>query len=188
MRHHVWLVVLLAIAVPLMVVRTCQQPLAERPASAAPGEPFVGGFTPSVSTHPESPTPAATATLAPPEATIRPLATPSPVPTLRTDVSATFDGVVTHYGESYNGQTMGCGGTYSSDDLGIAAVAYPSRNAEWPCGTAFLVEGPTGSLWVSRTDSCPGCGANHLDLSESGMLAVCGYLGRCQVRITPVLR
>jgi hypothetical protein len=136
-----------------LVIRLPQQPLAPQ------GTPNMRGLTPSVSVHPESPTPAATATLGPPEATVRPLATPSPVPAPLADVSATLDGVVTHYGESFNGLTMGCGGIYSSDNLSIAAVAYPSRNTEWPCGTAFLVEGPAGSLLVSRTDSCPGCGA-----------------------------
>lgn len=111
-----------------------------------------------------------------PTDTPEPVETPTPGPVM-------FAGTVTHYGEQFNGQTMACGGIYSSDRLDIAAVAYPSRTYEWPCGTRFVVSGPAGVLEVQRTDSCPGCASNQLDLSESGMLRVCGYLGRCDVEI-----
>lgn len=98
----------------------------------------------------------------------------------------TFAGEITHYGESFNGQSMGCpgAGLYWSNDPTIAAVPWPSRGSEWPCGTRFTVTGPAGSVEVIRTDACPGCGYYGLDLSESGMLQACGYLGRCQVTIT----
>lgn len=107
---------------------------------------------------------------------------PTAVPTLDAPVYG-FAGEVTHYGESYNGLTMGCGGIYWSWDTTIVAVAYPGRNGEWPCGTHFRITGPTGIIDAIRTDACPGCNRNQLDLSESGMLAVCGYLGRCPVWI-----
>lgn len=109
-----------------------------------------------------------------------PVASPEPA-----DAPEGFWGEVTHYGESFNGLAMGCDGAgrYYSWDVGVAAVPWPSRDSEWPCGTRFVVSGPTGSIHVVRTDSCPGCGSNHLDLSEAGMLAVCGYLGRCPVWI-----
>ena len=84
----------------------------------------------------------------------------------------------TRYGESYNGRTMGCGGTYSSSDPSILAVP-PSRYSTIPCGTRVTITNPrTGvSLSVVRTDACPGCGHSHIDLSESGIAILCGY--RC---------
>jgi expansin (peptidoglycan-binding protein) len=84
-----------------------------------------------------------------------------------------INGTATHYGESYNGLRMGCGGVYSSNDPTIAAVG-PARYAEWPCGTTLEISGPDGSIIVQRTDSCPGCSATMVDLSESGNAAVCG--------------
>ncbi len=115
-----------------------------------------------------------------------PLPTPTPEPTATPTPDAPvygFSGEVTHYGESYNGLTMGCGGIYWSWDTTIVAIPYPGRHAEWPCGTRFRITGPTGTIDAVRTDACPGCHRNQLDLSESGMLTVCGYLGRCPVYI-----
>lgn len=84
----------------------------------------------------------------------------------------------TRYGESFNGRTMGCGGTYSSANPNILAVP-PSRYSTIPCGTRVNLYNPsTGlSLQVVRTDACPGCGHNHIDLSEAGIAALCG--SRC---------
>lgn len=97
--------------------------------------------------------------------------------------AAAQDFTATHYGESYNGRGMGCGGTYWSSEPNILAVG-PSRYREWPCGTQIEITGPGGTLVVTRTDSCPGCGPNLLDLSEAGNSIVCG--GRphtCRVSI-----
>lgn len=110
-------------------------------------------------------------------------------------------GWATHYGESYQGLPLGCGpfwryarelglnptfsreqhgvgngvwdGVYRTDDPTIAAVS-PDRYAEWPCGTKLLVCGPAGCAPVMRVDSCPGCSANVIDLSESANHLVCG--------------
>ena len=90
-------------------------------------------------------------------------------------------GRATHYGESYQGQTMGCGGTYDTADPTIVAVS-PDRYESWPCGTRLRVTGPAGTVDVIRTDSCPGCSGNWLDLSEAGHARVCG-LGTCDVTI-----
>lgn len=87
--------------------------------------------------------------------------------------TADIQGTATHYGESYQGSPMGCGGRYSSFDPSIVAVG-PSRYREWPCGTELIVEGPAGSIVVTRQDSCPGCSPNMLDLSEAGNATVCG--------------
>lgn len=98
-------------------------------------------------------------------------------------VSAVVEGWATHYGESYNGQPLGCSGAgvYRSRDPSIVAVG-PARYREWPCGTQLLVRGPAGSVVVRRVDSCPGCGANVLDLSEAAHEIVCGF-GTCRVTI-----
>ena len=93
-------------------------------------------------------------------------------------------GSATHYGESYQGQTMGCGGTYDTNNTAIVAIS-PDRYADWPCGTKMKISGPSGSVFVERTDACPGCSGNHIDLSEAGFIAVCGSLaaGTCGVDI-----
>lgn len=90
----------------------------------------------------------------------------------------------THYGYGYNGQSMGCYpyAPYSSSDTTIAAVGYPYTEV-WPCGTVLQLEGPAGSLTVIRQDTCPGCGAGMIDLSEAGLIQVCGSLGGCTVRV-----
>lgn len=112
-------------------------------------------------------------------------------------------GEVTHYGASYNGNTMGCQQTaesrariiesggygdriYRSGDASIAASAYDLNTGARPygCGAVLSVSGPVGEISVVVQDACPGCGWYHLDLSEEGITRVCGGLGRCQVRIT----
>ena len=91
---------------------------------------------------------------------------------------------VTHYGESFNGQALGCeAGLYSSDNAGIVAVGQ-EHDARWPCGTVLRICGPGGCIVAQRADGCPGCGANHVDLSEEGLLLVCGPgSGVCQARV-----
>ncbi len=120
----------------------------------------------------------------------------------------------THYctgysGCGYEGNSLGCGGTYSSFNESIVAVG-PSRYAEWPCGTQLRVcEAATGRtlaqepntqeaygaglsrvqtlrcISVVRQDSCPGCSHYLIDLSEAGFERVCGPLsvGVCEVTI-----
>ena len=88
-------------------------------------------------------------------------------------------GAVTHYGASYNGLPLGCGGTYLSENPTIIAVG-PDHYGEWPCGTFMVVCGPAGCLVGVRQDSCPGCTEGVLDLSESGIAIVCGAgVGTC---------
>ena len=106
-------------------------------------------------------------------------------------------GIATRYGTQYQGRRMGCGGTgtYDPADPTIAAVG-PADYGRWPCGTRLRVcalidshQGPVESkqslqsdsnvsamrcLVVYRSDSCPGCGPNHIDLSEQGIGLLCG--------------
>lgn len=107
-------------------------------------------------------------------ATATPEARPTPEPWI--DYGPTF--TATRYGESYNGSGFGCWvngapvGYYSSDDPSILA-APPARYAEWPCGTELEVCYGDRCLSVVRVDSCPGCGPNHVDLSEAGLWYLC---------------
>jgi hypothetical protein len=88
-------------------------------------------------------------------------------------ISSPVQGIATHYGSSYGGQTMGCGGVYSSYDPRIIAVG-TAREGTWSCGTLLNVCGSSGCVVGIRQDSCPGCERNHLDLSEAGIADVCG--------------
>ena len=101
-----------------------------------------------------------------------------------TPLSTLDDAWVTHYGASFNGQALGCDATpYASDNASIVAVG-PARDAEWPCGTIMRVCGPGGCIVAQRVDGCPGCGPYHIDLSEEGLLLVCGPgTGVCQANI-----
>ena len=95
---------------------------------------------------------------------------------------------LTHYGESYNGQVLGCGyGNYSSDDATIVAVG-PARSGSWPCGTLLQICGPVKCTLAMRKDSCPGCSPYVLDLSEAGIGEVCGAgTDVCQATVNPVV-
>jgi hypothetical protein len=103
-------------------------------------------------------------------------------------LSEPMNGLVTHYGVSYHGQRMGCDGTpYDTDNESIIAVG-PSHYYEWPCGTEFVICGPGECLTGVRQDACPGCGPGHLDLSEAGIVRVCGPAGGyCRVSIHTIV-
>jgi hypothetical protein len=122
-----------------------------------------------------------------------PLPTLTPVPAIQvepivTPVSPVFEGVVTHYGVSYNGSPMGCTGLpYSSENETIIAVG-PMNSGQWPCGTQLRVCGTVGCFVGVRQDSCPGCTAYVLDLSEAGITLACGDQAHvCRVGIERVL-
>ena len=102
-------------------------------------------------------------------------------------ISSTIEGIATHYGYSYSGQTMGCGGVYSPSDPRIIAVG-TAREGVWGCGALLNVCGSGGCVVGIRQDSCPGCGRNHLDLSEAGIADVCGVGAEvCDITITAMI-
>jgi hypothetical protein len=81
---------------------------------------------------------------------------------------------------------MGCGGVYNLSDPTVVAVSL-ARTQEWPCGQRLEITGPNGQIVGVRQDTCPGCSANHLDLSRAGFLAVCGPgVSSCNVVIRPL--
>jgi hypothetical protein len=137
--------------------------------------------------------PTAEATSGPEEAAYSAEAVPSEtaVPEMETTVAQSLpaavliEGQATHYGESYNGSSLGCGGVYSSADTTIIAVS-PARYAEWQCGTQIQICGPAGCIIAMRRDACPGCYANLVDLSEEGNALVCGVPSTCRVTLQVV--
>ncbi|HLF77373.1 MAG TPA: hypothetical protein VJB57_07760 [Dehalococcoidia bacterium] len=102
-------------------------------------------------------------------------------------VGPVMSGIATRYGTRFSGRSLGCGtGVYRSDNPQIIAVG-PARSREWGCGTLLQVCGKAGCLTGVRVDGCPGCGPNHLDLSESGIALVCGDMADyCRVQIQRV--
>lgn len=96
-------------------------------------------------------------------------------------VGPCLPGKVTHYGESYQGQQLGCPDTGLYDSRNpIIIAANPSSG--YACGDRILVIGPAGALVGIHVDTCPGCGPNHLDLSEAGIEIVCGGQFTCEMR------
>lgn len=136
----------------------------------------------SVPTATAAPAPTATSTPEP-----APVVVASPAPrAAAAPVAAGPPGsfVATHYGESYNGSPLGCGGVYSSDNPDIVATgAALSRSVG--CGRGLMICGSAGCILAHRRDYCPGCDAyGMIDLSEAGQVAVCGAVGNnCRVSV-----
>ena len=126
---------------------------------------------------------------APVETVVKPAApapTEAPVERWTVTSAGAIQGQATHYGASYAGRPMGCGGIYDPANQTIVAVG-PARYSEWPCGAALQVCGAGGCIVVTRQDACPGCHANVIDLSESGNSLVCGGAPHtCRVTIQPL--
>lgn len=118
------------------------------------------------------------------------LSIPAPMPV----GAPTFNLRATHYGISYQGLPMGCppvtmpagrpwGNRYETSDPQIVAAG-AALAAVAPCGTLLEVCGPAGCIMAYRLDSCPGCDQyGMIDLSEAGIVAVCGSQGSCSVTV-----
>jgi len=97
-------------------------------------------------------------------------------------LQGTIVGIAYRYDDSLAGLPLGCGGVYDPDNPDIVAVG-PARYDAWPCGTSLRICGPAGCITATRRDSCPGCGANVIDLSRAAFLRVCGWAASCSVFI-----
>lgn len=94
--------------------------------------------------------------------------------------------VATRYGfpEYYNGRQMACqgSGNYQSDNINIIAVNLTT--SRYSCGDHLVIAGAYGIIdgWV--VDNCPGCGPDHVDLSDAGLWKICGdQAGVCDVMV-----
>lgn len=106
-----------------------------------------------------------------------------PVPPTETEAWCCFS--ATRYGESYEGEPLGCPGytlpagradrLYHSADTQILAAS-PAFYRTWECGKYLQVTNLRNGqqLEVVRMDSCPGCGDYQIDLSEAGYAWLCG--------------
>jgi hypothetical protein len=172
------------------------------PPTATPVPPTNTPVPPTATPIPPTATPIPpTATPVPPTPTpVPPTPTPPP-PTATPEQQAAVEppaggelvlGTITPYADSLTGNTLGCNGygAYEPENPTIIAVS-PDRYEEWPCGTTLGICGVDADTGVItscvvgvRQDSCPGCTANHLDVSRAIFEIICGSANRCPVVIT----
>jgi expansin len=79
------------------------------------------------------------------------------------------EGIATFYDATGAGN---CGFDASPEDLDVAAFDATSYAGSAACGSCVKVKGPSGEVTVRIVDSCPGCDANHLDLSRSAFAKI----------------
>lgn len=72
-------------------------------------------------------------------------------------------GIATFYDADGSGN---CGFDKSPNDMDVVALNFPEYANSAACGSCIRVKGPSGEVTVRVVDSCPGCNAGHLDLSE----------------------
>jgi expansin (peptidoglycan-binding protein) len=79
------------------------------------------------------------------------------------------EGIATYYDATGAGN---CGFDATPGDLDVAAFDANSYAGSAACGACVKVKGPNGEVTVRIVDSCPGCDANHLDLSRSAFAKI----------------
>jgi LysM repeat protein len=113
---------------------------------------------------------------------------PSPAPVSATPVPGGLfiTLTATPYSDSLAGHGLGCqnAGAYDPNDLSVLAFGLP-LGTQFPCGSRFEVCGPGGCITGTRKDTCPGCGANALDVSRAAFRLLCGTVNACSVRLRP---
>jgi expansin (peptidoglycan-binding protein) len=79
-------------------------------------------------------------------------------------------GVATFYDYS-GGSEVAC--SYPiGPDTDVAAIDTDEFAKSASCGSCLSVSGPKGKLTLKIVDLCPGCGANHLDLSAEAFAKI----------------
>lgn len=118
----------------------------------------------ATSTSTATPTATATATSTP-----TPTNTSTPVPTA-TPVSHRIR--VTYYGEALRDRPLYCGSNiYGLFDPSDPTTAAMGANGP-PCGSRLQLCSESACIVVVIKDKCPGCGPDHLDLSQAGWKAL----------------
>lgn len=78
-------------------------------------------------------------------------------------------GIATFYDATGAGN---CGFDATPEDLDVAAFDTTSYAGSAACGACVKVKGEAGEVTVRIVDSCPGCEANHLDLSREAFAKI----------------
>ena len=101
-----------------------------------------------------------------------------------TALGEAFKGVATFYDATGAGN---CSYPASPQDLDVVAMNTAQYDNSNICGTCIKVEGPKATITVRVVDQCPGCGVNHIDLSESAFAKIAEPIaGKVPVTWTPV--
>lgn len=79
------------------------------------------------------------------------------------------EGIATYYDADGSGN---CSFEKSPDDLDVVALNPTEYGASAACGGCMRVKGESGEVTVRVVDSCPGCGAGHLDLSREAFAKI----------------
>lgn len=78
-------------------------------------------------------------------------------------------GIATYYDADGSGN---CSFDKSPNDMDVVALDFPEYASSAACGSCIHVKGPSGEVTVRVVDSCPGCNAGHLDLSEQAFAKI----------------
>lgn len=79
------------------------------------------------------------------------------------------EGIATFYDATGAGN---CSFDATPNDLDVAALDANGYAGSAACGACVKVKGPDGEVTVRIVDSCPGCDANHIDLSRSAFAKI----------------
>jgi expansin len=81
----------------------------------------------------------------------------------------TKSGIATYYAADGSGN---CSFDATPNDLDVVALNPTDYAESAACGSCMLVRGELGDVRVRVVDSCPGCDAGHLDLSEQAFAKI----------------
>lgn len=85
--------------------------------------------------------------------------------------TAPQSGIATYY-DARGASAWNCSFPVKDGPLDVTALNFPEYAKSASCGACMKVTGPKGSVTVRVVDSCPGCDAHHLDLSEEAFAKI----------------